>query len=76
MVERVTGGITSEPLKIITTDNPVTHTIYGKDTTFLEEKWWKQFKIIAKRQPKLLRLANQAKLRSFYVQRYKYGYTP
>ena len=75
MVEWETGEITSEPLKIIAVDDPVTCAIYGKNNNLLEEEGWKRLKSIAKRQSKLLRLANQAKLRSFRLTpKYKYGY--
>ena len=65
MVEWETGEITSEPLKIIAADDPVTCTIYEKNKNLLEEECWKRLKSIARRQPKLLRLENQAKLRLF-----------
>ena len=75
IIEWETGEITSEPLKIIATDDPVPCAIYGKNTNLLHEEGWKRQKPIARRQPKLLRLANQAKVRSFRLTRkYKYGY--
>ena len=50
---------------IIATDNTVTCAIYAKNNVILKLEGWKRFKRIAKRQGKLLRLTNQAKLRSF-----------
>ena len=75
MIEWETGEITSEPLSIIAADDPVTCAIYAKQNKLLEVEGWKRFKGIAKRQKKLLRMANQAKLRSFRLApRYKYGF--
>ena len=65
MIEWETGEITAEPLSIIAADDPVTCAIYAKQHNLLELDGWKQFKGIAKRQKKLFRMANQAKLRSF-----------
>ena len=75
MVEWETDEITYEPLKIIIADDPATCAIYGKNNNLLDEEGWKRLKPIARRQPKLLRLANQAKLRSFRLtlkQKYVY----
>ena len=75
MVEWETGEISSEPLSIIAADDPVTCAIYAKQNDLLELSGWKRFKGIAKRQKKLFRMANQAKLRSFRLApRYKYGF--
>ena len=75
MIEWETGEITAEPLSIIAADDPVTCAIYAKQHNLLEFDGWKRFKGIAKRQKKLFRMANQAKLRSFWLApRYKYGF--
>ena len=75
MVEWENGEITSEPLAIIAKDDPVTCALYAKDNDLLKLDGWKHFKGIAKRQKKLLRMVNQAKLCSFReAPRYKYGY--
>ena len=75
MVEWETGEITAEPLNIIAKDDPVTCAIYAKDHDLLDLPGWKRFKSIAKRQRKLIRMVNQAKLRSYNsAPRYKYGY--
>ena len=65
MVEWENGEITSEPLSIIAADDPVTCAIYARDNNLLELPGWKRFKRLAKRQKKLFRMANQAKLRSY-----------
>jgi hypothetical protein len=65
MIEWENGEITTEPLAIIAADDPVTCAISARDNKLLDLDWWKPFKGIAKRQQKLVRLANQAKLRSF-----------
>ena len=75
MVEWENGEITSEPLKIIAADDPVTCAIYAKENNLLETEGWKRFKGIAKRQKKFTRMVNQAKLRSYSTApRYQYGY--
>ena len=75
MIEWENGEITTEPLSIIGADDPVTCAIYARDHNLLELDGWKRFKGIAKREQKLMRLVNQAKLRSFRTApRYKYGF--
>ena len=75
MVEWENGEITSEPLSIIAADDPVTCAIYARDNNLLELPGWKRFKRLAKRQKKLFRMANQAKLRSYNTApRFKYGF--
>jgi hypothetical protein len=49
--------------------------IYARDNDLLEMDGWKRFKGIAKREKKMLRRVNQAKLRSFRTTpQYMYGY--
>jgi len=64
-IEWEDSSITSEPLDIIASDDPVTCAIYARENELLDTTGWKRFKPIAKRQKKLLRMANQAKLRSY-----------
>ena len=67
--------ISREPITIITADDPVTCIIYAKNKNLLETKGWKIFKEITKRQKKMFRPANQAKLRSFQLApKYKYWF--
>ncbi len=69
------GEVTYEPLDIIAKDDPVTCAIYAEKANLLDELGWRRFRRIAKRQKKLLRQVNQAKLRSYRAApRYKYGY--
>jgi len=69
------GEITSKPLSIIAANDPVTCTIYARDNDLLDMDGWKRFRCLAKRDKKLLRMVNQAKLRSYQMApRYKYGY--
>ena len=69
------GEVTFEPLSIIAADDPVTCAIYARDHGLLDLPGWKRFKKLAKREKKLLRMANQAKLRSYNTApRFKYGY--
>ena len=66
--------MTFEPLDLMAKEDPVTCAIYAKDNGLLNKPGWKRFKRIAKRQKKLLRLANQAKLKSFRTKKvYKFG---
>ena len=74
-VEWENGEITDEPLTNIAADDPVSCAIYARENSLLETPGWKRFKGIAKRQKKLFRMANQAKLRSFRLTpKFKYGY--
>ena len=65
LVEWETGETTFEPLHIIAADDPVTCAIYAKDHNLLEKEGWRRFKPLARRQKKLIRMVNQAKLKSF-----------
>ena len=59
------GEKTSEPLAVIAADDPVTCAIYARDNGLLTTPGWKQFRNLAKKQKKMFRMINQAKLRSF-----------
>jgi hypothetical protein len=49
--------------------------IYARDNDLPHLPGWKQFKAISKREKKLIRMANQAKIKSYNsTPRYKYGY--
>jgi len=75
MMEWEAGEITPEPLTVVGADDPVTCAVYARDNNLLHLDGWKRFKRIANRQQKLLRMVNQAKLKSFRLApRYKYGY--
>jgi Reverse transcriptase (RNA-dependent DNA polymerase) len=75
MVEWETGEVTSEPLNIVAADDPVTCALYAKENNLLDLPGWKRFKALAKREKKLERMVNQAKLRSYNTApRYKYGF--
>ena len=68
------GETTYEPLSLMAKDDPVTCAIYAKDNNLLHLDGWKRFKKLANRQKKLLRMANQAKLRSYKMsKKYKFG---
>ena len=74
-IEWSNGEITTEPLSIIGADSPVICAIYARENDLLELDGWKRFKGIAKREKKMLRRVNQAKLRSFRTSpQYMYGY--
>jgi hypothetical protein len=74
-VEWENGEVTSEPLTILASDDPVACAIYARDNNLLDTPGWRRFKRLANRQKKLFRMANQAKLRSFRTApKYKYGY--
>ena len=75
MLEWETGEVTAEPLHLIAADDPVTCAIYARDNDLLDLPGWKRFKRIAKREKMLLRMTNQAKLRSYRTApRYMYGF--
>jgi hypothetical protein len=68
------GEITLEPLNLIATDDPMTCALYAQEHKLLDTPGCKQFAPIARRQKKLLCMANQAKLRSFRAApKYMYG---
>jgi hypothetical protein len=67
--------ITSEPLNIFGTDNPVTCAVYAREHRLLEEEGWKRFRGIAKREKKMLRMVNQSRIKATRnAPRYKFGY--
>jgi hypothetical protein len=75
LVEWENGESTYEPLSLIAADDPVTCAIYAKEKNLLDQPGWKRFSTIAKRHKKFLRMANQAKLRSYRTTpKYKYGF--
>ena len=57
--------MTWEPLSIIAASDPVTCAIYAKDNNLLEHDGWKRFSRLARRQKKMLRMANKAKLKKY-----------
>jgi hypothetical protein len=68
------GEISWEPQCIIAKSDPVSVAIYARDNNLLHLDGWKRFARLARRQQKLLRLANQAKLQSFRNRLvYKFG---
>jgi hypothetical protein len=70
LIEWESGDITSEPLKIVAVDDPVSCSIYAREN----EPGWKRFKHIAKQEKKFTCIINQDKLRSYNTApRYKYG---
>jgi len=75
MIEWEGGEITSEPLDKIAADDPVTCAVYARDNGLLEEPGWKRFRHLARREKKLKRMINQAKLRSYNTApKYMYGF--
>jgi len=74
-IEWENGEVTGELLSTIAADNPVTCAIHARDYNLLDKPGWRRFCHLAKRQKKLFRMVNQAKLKSFRTApRYKYGY--
>ena len=75
MVEWEGGERTYEPLSIFAADCPVICAIYAKRNGLLDQPGWRRFKNLAKREKKLLRMVNQAKLNSFRnAPVYNFGY--
>ncbi len=74
ILEWENGEVTSEPLDIISKDDPVTCALYARENNLLSTPGWKRFRQIAKRHKVLNRMVNQAKLKSFHQsKRFKYG---
>jgi hypothetical protein len=73
-IEWESGEITYEPLNVIAIDEPTTCVAYTAKHNLLVTPGWKRFSRLAKRQNKMLRMANQVKLRSFRTAtKYMYG---
>ena len=67
--------VTSEPLKVIAADDPVTLAQYALDNDLLNTDGWRRFRGIAKNQKKMKRMINQAKLRSYrHAPKYMFGF--
>jgi hypothetical protein len=74
MVEWEDNSITTEPLRIIAANSPVTCAIYAREQDLLSIPGWKRFRTIPKQQKKMFCMANQAKLRSFRTApKFQYG---
>ena len=70
-----TSKITTKPLSVIATDNPVICALYARDHDLLDTLGWKRFKKIANRHKKLICQVNQVKLRLYRsVPKYMFGY--
>jgi ATP-dependent phosphoenolpyruvate carboxykinase len=62
-------------LDVIATDDPVTCAVYAKKNNLLDTPGWKQFKKIARRHKRLVRMLKQSKLRqSRRSPIYKFGF--
>ena len=73
-VEWYNGEISWEPLGIIAASDPVTCAIYAKRNSLLGLEVWRQFKRLARRQKKFVRMVHQTKLHSFQHRVvYKFG---
>ena len=74
MIEWENGEITSEPLSAIEADDLVSCAIYSREHNSSEKPVWQRFKPLATQEKRLLRLQNQAKLRSYRTSpRCKFG---
>ena len=58
------GTQTYEPLSSIAADDAMTCAMYGKRNDILDLPGWKRLKRLANREKKMLRMANQSKLKS------------
>jgi hypothetical protein len=75
MLEWENGEISPEPLSLIGKDDPFTFAVYAKDNGLLDTPGWKQFKRLAQQQKRLIRMVNQAKLKSYRrARKYMYVY--
>ena len=75
MLEWENGEITRVTLKELAADDPVACAVYAKENNLLDKPGWKQFKKIARRHKKYLRMVNQAKIRSYNnSKKYMFGY--
>ena len=69
------GETTSKPLSIIASNDPVSCAIYAKQNNLLELAGWRRFRTLAKRQGRMLREINLAKLGKYRTRaKFKYGY--
>ena len=75
MVRWENDEITSEPLRVIGVDDPVSCAQYALDNDLLTTDGWRRFRSIAKNKKKITRMVRQAKLRSYkYSPKYSYGF--
>jgi hypothetical protein len=75
LVEWENGEITTEPLAVITANDPVTCAVYAREHDLLDVEGWKRFRNLAKRKKHFLRLIKQAKMKSYrQSMKYKFGY--
>ena len=75
MGEWENGEKSYEHLEKASKENPVIIALYAKESNLLDTEGWEHCKHIAKREKKLVRLLNQARLRSFRVSdKYQYGF--
>ena len=65
IIEWENGDVDSELLSVISADDTISYSLHEKEYNFLQKSGWKRFKRLAKRGKRLLRLQNQAKLRSY-----------
>jgi len=66
MIEWEDGSTMSEPLTVFAADDPIACALYVKEKDLLETPGWKSFKKIAKLQQNLVRIVNQAQLKSIH----------
>jgi hypothetical protein len=75
LVEWETGECTYEPLDVIASDDPVTCAVYAKRNGLLDTPGWKQFRGIAKRHKRMIRMVKQSQLKqSRRSPIYKFGF--
>ena len=75
LVRWSTGERSWEPISEMAKDDPITVAIYAQKKDLLDTPGWKQFRTYTKNAKKMLRLVNQAKLKSFRsAPMYKYGF--
>ena len=64
-MEWESGETTYEPLLVAAADNPVICAQHAGDNNLLDKVGWKKFKHLYQHKKKMLRMINQAHLRSF-----------
>jgi hypothetical protein len=75
LVEFESGETAHHPFDTMVTDDPKLCVVYAKENNLLSTPGWKQFKRITKNAKKMLRMANQSKLRQErHCPIYKFGY--
>ena len=74
-IEWETGEITSEPLRVLEADDPITCVAYAKEKNLYNLDGWKRFRHLIKKEKQLTRAIKQSKIRQVrHARKYMFGF--